>query len=144
VQSRNSLRIVLWMSSSVSRSIAAVASSKIKIFVFCKRALAKHIRCLCPTLQVKKWFEIHVLQPCIPSNCVCIIFTCLPDIFTPFGYFILQVCNPLSKVAANDFKCASSSASHICASVYRWSGSKLSDSFVRVKLMNHLKFFHPI
>ena len=41
------------MRSSVSRSIAAVASSRTRIFVFRRRALAKQMSCLCPTLHTK-------------------------------------------------------------------------------------------
>lgn len=41
VQSSNCVRIVDWMSVSVSRSTAAVASSKTKILVFLSKALAR-------------------------------------------------------------------------------------------------------
>ena len=53
VQSLNSLRIVVWMRSSVSRSTADVASSSTRTFVFRKSALAMQISCLCPTLLAK-------------------------------------------------------------------------------------------
>lgn len=48
VQSLNSILIVSWIKSSVSKSIAAVASSKISIFVFLNNALTKQISCFCP------------------------------------------------------------------------------------------------
>lgn len=51
VQFLNSVRIVFCSNSSVSKSMAAVASSKIKIFVFLNTARAKHINCRCPMLQ---------------------------------------------------------------------------------------------
>ena len=42
VQSGNSERMVFWMRSSVSRSTAAVASSRTRILVFLRRARARH------------------------------------------------------------------------------------------------------
>lgn len=51
VQSLNSDLIVDWMRSSVSRSTAAVASSKTRIFVFRSKALARQSNCLWPTLK---------------------------------------------------------------------------------------------
>lgn len=58
VQWENSLRMVVWIKSSVSRSTAAVASSRIKMRDFLNRARARHNSCLCPTL----WKEWHVLK----------------------------------------------------------------------------------
>lgn len=55
VQSLNSCLIVFWMSSSVSMSTAAVASSRIRILVFRRSALARHSNCLCPTLQFRNY-----------------------------------------------------------------------------------------
>lgn len=50
VQSVNSLRIVVWIKLSVSRSTAAVASSRMRILALRRRARARHTSCLCPTL----------------------------------------------------------------------------------------------
>lgn len=60
VQWENSLRMVAWIRSSVSRSTAAVASSRIKMRDFLNRARARHNSCLCPTL----WKEWHVQKMC--------------------------------------------------------------------------------
>lgn len=46
VQSSNWVLMVDWIRSSVSRSMAAVASSRTKILVFLSRARAKHTSCL--------------------------------------------------------------------------------------------------
>ena len=46
VQSTNCSRMVFWMRSSVSRSTAAVASSRTKIRVLRSRARARHTSCL--------------------------------------------------------------------------------------------------
>ncbi len=51
VQSWNCVLIVFCISVSVSRSTAAVASSKIRTRDFRRTARAKHSNCLCPTLQ---------------------------------------------------------------------------------------------
>lgn len=51
VQSSNWVLMVDWMRSSVSRSIAAVASSRMRMRDFLRRARAKHTSCLWPTLQ---------------------------------------------------------------------------------------------
>lgn len=62
VQSSNWVLMVDWMRSSVSRSIAAVASSRMRILVFLKRARAKHTSCLWPTLETpksSKWNSIY-------------------------------------------------------------------------------------
>ena len=45
----NSDRMVVWIKLSVSKSTAAVASSRTRIFVFLNKALARQISCLCPT-----------------------------------------------------------------------------------------------
>ncbi len=50
VQWENSLRMVFWIRSSVSRSTAAVASSRISIRDFLSKARARHSSCLWPTL----------------------------------------------------------------------------------------------
>lgn len=55
VQSSNCVRIVDWIRSSVSRSMAAVASSRIRILVFLRRARAKQTSCLWPTLSNEKF-----------------------------------------------------------------------------------------
>ena len=57
VLSANSRRMVFWISSSVSRSTAAVASSRTRILLFLNSARARHINCRWPTLQgmVIKW-----------------------------------------------------------------------------------------
>lgn len=57
VQSSNWVRMVDWMRSSVSRSIAAVASSRIRILDFLRRARAKHTSCLWPTLKTRAAFQ---------------------------------------------------------------------------------------
>lgn len=51
VQSENSRLIVFCISLSVSKSTAAVASSKTKTLVFLNSARARHTNCLCPTLK---------------------------------------------------------------------------------------------
>lgn len=51
VQSSNCVRIVDWMSVSVSRSTAAVASSKTKILVFLSKALARQTSWRWPRLH---------------------------------------------------------------------------------------------
>ena len=43
VHSENSFLMVVWMSESVSRSTAAVASSSTRIFVFRNKALGKEV-----------------------------------------------------------------------------------------------------
>lgn len=53
VHSENSRLMVVWISSSVSKSTAAVASSRIRIFDFRSKALARHSSCLWPTLCKK-------------------------------------------------------------------------------------------
>lgn len=50
VQSANSLRIVVWIKLSVSKSTAAVASSRMRILALRSKARARHTNCLCPTL----------------------------------------------------------------------------------------------
>ena len=50
VRSANSRRIVCWMRSSVSRSTAAVASSRTRILLSRSSARAKHNNCRWPTL----------------------------------------------------------------------------------------------
>lgn len=57
VQSSNCVRMVIWIRSSVSRSMAAVASSRIRILVLRRRALARHTSCLWPTLQAQTAFH---------------------------------------------------------------------------------------
>lgn len=54
VQSSNWVRMVDWMRSSVSRSMAAVASSRMRILVFLRRARARHTSCLWPTLSTQR------------------------------------------------------------------------------------------
>lgn len=61
VQSANSFRIVFWMSSSVSRSTAAVASSRTRTFVFRRRVLARQTSCRCPTLNSEQTFPVQSL-----------------------------------------------------------------------------------
>ena len=51
VHSLNSVLIVFWMRSSVSRSTAAVASSRTRILVFLRRALARQTNWRWPTLK---------------------------------------------------------------------------------------------
>ena len=51
VQSANSVRMVPWIRSSVSRSTAAVASSRIRILVLRNKALARHSSWRWPTLK---------------------------------------------------------------------------------------------
>ncbi len=53
VHSLKAVLIVFWIRSSVSRSTAAVASSKIRILDFRSKALAKHTNWRWPTLHVK-------------------------------------------------------------------------------------------
>lgn len=50
VHSANSERMVAWIKSSVSKSTAAVASSRIRIFVLRRRVLARHTSWRWPTL----------------------------------------------------------------------------------------------
>ena len=50
VRSANSRRMVCWMSSSVSRSTAAVASSRTRTLLLRSSARAKHTNCRWPTL----------------------------------------------------------------------------------------------
>jgi hypothetical protein len=62
VQSLNSVLMVLWIKSSVSKSTAAVASSKTSTFVFLNNALLRQINCLCPTDRfsppsVTSWYK---------------------------------------------------------------------------------------
>ena len=52
VQSRNTLRMVAWMSSSVAGSVFAVASSRTKILLSLRMALARQISCFWPTLKL--------------------------------------------------------------------------------------------
>ena len=59
VQSANSVRIVLWISSSVSRSTAAVASSRMRIFVLRSSVLARQTSCLWPTLKNATLFQFE-------------------------------------------------------------------------------------
>ena len=54
VQLANSLRIVVWMRSSVSRSTAAVASSSTSILDLRNNARARHTSWRCPTLNTTK------------------------------------------------------------------------------------------
>ena len=74
VQSANSRRIVCWMSSSVSRSTADVASSRIKIFPLRRSARAKHTSCLSPTLKQIRY--------CLDwdTNGSGVVFWCLSDL----------------------------------------------------------------
>ena len=51
VQSANSLRMVFWIRSSVSKSTAAVASSRTKILVLRSKARARHTNWRWPTLM---------------------------------------------------------------------------------------------
>lgn len=102
VQSSNWVRMVDWMRSSVSRSIAAVASSRIRILVFLKRARAKHTSCLWPTLEAWRAFKVS------SDNYYClyylsIIDNCgLPEVLSPLWTLQLQLCwivaNKLVKV----------------------------------------------
>ena len=52
VESLNSLRMVCWIRSSVSKSTAAVASSRMRILVFRRSARARQTNCRCPTLNI--------------------------------------------------------------------------------------------
>lgn len=63
VQWENSLRMVFWIRLSVSRSTAAVASSRINIRDFLNRARARHTSCLCPTLEENR----HAQE----ERCIC-------------------------------------------------------------------------
>ncbi len=54
VHSANSVRIVAWIRSSVSRSTAAVASSRMRTLVFRSKARARHTNWRWPTLAVWK------------------------------------------------------------------------------------------
>ena len=76
VRSANSRRIVCWMSSSVSRSTAAVASSRTKILLLRSSARAKHTNCRWPTLWKKNYIELlatqadwqhKILELCVPG-----------------------------------------------------------------------------
>uniref|UniRef100_A0A0E9WUT8 Uncharacterized protein n=1 Tax=Anguilla anguilla TaxID=7936 RepID=A0A0E9WUT8_ANGAN len=62
VQLENSWRMVAWIRQSVSRSTAAVASSRMRMRDLRSRALARHRSCLWPTLRfpppsVTSWFS---------------------------------------------------------------------------------------
>lgn len=58
VQSTNSCRMVCWMRSSVSRSMAAVASSRTRTCVLRSKALARHTSCLWPTLKYQQQYPV--------------------------------------------------------------------------------------
>lgn len=77
VQSTNCVRMVIWIRSSVSRSMAAVASSRIRILVLRRRALARHTSCLWPTLQAQTAFHCpqipHCSQPLVLSRSLTVL-----------------------------------------------------------------------
>ena len=62
VQLENSVLMVFWIRSSVSKSTAAVASSRIKIFVLWSNARAKQISCLSPMLENNERFCSYSLD----------------------------------------------------------------------------------
>ena len=62
VQSAKLRLIVSWMSASVSKSIAAVASSSTSTLVFRSKARAKQMSCRWPTLQRVDDVTLHTLQ----------------------------------------------------------------------------------
>lgn len=83
VQSLNSVRIVLCIKSSVSKSTAAVASSRMRTLVFLNRALLKQISCLWPTDKFSppsdtSWFK-PAGKPAIRLNYKTILLTKLND-----------------------------------------------------------------
>lgn len=63
VHSLNSVRIVRWIKSSVSKSTAAVASSKINTFVLRNKARARQTSCRCPTDRFSPPSLISWLSP---------------------------------------------------------------------------------
>lgn len=67
VQSSNWVLIVIWIRSSVSRSMAAVASSRIRILVLRSSALARQMSCLWPTLRTEMGLSRR--RPRCPGLC---------------------------------------------------------------------------
>ena len=110
VHSRNSLLMVFWMRSSVSRSTAAVASSNTRIFVLRRRARARQTNWHWPMLEK------------IISNV---------SIFDPRSFY-LRFCPPsvsrcwslFSKPETKDFRWALSNARHTWLSEYELKGSR--------------------
>lgn len=89
VQSSNWVLMVDWMRSSVSRSIAAVASSRMRILVFLRRARAKHTSCLWPTLKTQQNVrhsatEKLFTEPSLPLS--------LPQVLSSLWALQLQFC----------------------------------------------------
>lgn len=70
----NSWLMVLCISSSVSKSTAAVASSRIRIFDFRSKALARHSSCLWPTLY-KKIIIIQLNKKYMITNYLNVVVT---------------------------------------------------------------------
>lgn len=105
VQSSNWVRIVDWMRSSVSKSIAAVASSKMRILVFLRRARAKHTSCLWPTLDTQQYMthsehsaaenlQLICWQQIFVQSLVCYISSPLnlPEVLSSLCTLQLQFC----------------------------------------------------
>lgn len=93
VQSLNSSRIVLWMRSSVSRSTAAVASSKMRTLVFLSRARAKQMSCLCPTLKLSPPSLTSCESPFVKAENVRISFHSFSDNFGNYRYLLKKIWN---------------------------------------------------
>lgn len=96
VHSLNSVRIVCCIRSSVSMSTAAVASSKIRIFVLRRSVRAKQTSCLCPTLKKYENFsrywgqKLQYLKERYYVVCVCTSVV-VPEILSAFSTLMLQL-----------------------------------------------------
>ena len=147
VHSLNSVRIVFWMRSSVSRSTAAVASSRTRILVFLRRALARQTNWRWPTLEAEnKWYfnikskteqlnmnQFHNTR----GNCK---FFIMPALFIPYlsGKMFcsthlrfsppsdISCSNPWARELTNVLRWARSSEVHTSASVWQSNGSRFS------------------
>jgi hypothetical protein len=111
VQSLNSVLMVLWIKSSVSKSTAAVASSKTSTFVFLNNALLRQINCLCPTDRFSPPSVTSWYKPAVK-----------PVETRSFDYrnFETDADSPFT----NDFKWACSKAIHTSSSLCLSNGSK--------------------
>ena len=90
VQSANSLLMVSWMRSSVSRSTAAVASSSTSTRVFLRSALARHTSCRCP---------MERFSP--PSATACCRRRSSPDTYD-FRWAFSSACHTLQEAAGDE------------------------------------------
>ena len=70
VQEWKAKRMVFWINVSVSKSMAAVASSRTNTLVPRSSVLARHTSCLCPTL--KQAHPTPLSAPLCVCVCVCV------------------------------------------------------------------------